>query len=293
MKPFQEPLFHFLLAGAVLFGGYSLLNRTADDSQSNRKQIHIAQGEVRWLTETWTLQRQRAPTREELRGLVAEFLNEEMLAREAREMKLDENDTIIRRRLAQKMTFLIEGTLRRAEPTEAELQQLYKAGAERFRTDTRVSFSQIYFNSAARTDPVSDAKSMLADLSGAVAEDAGAMGDRSLLASEFYKEDERSVTGMLGPEFARALFALEPGIWSGPITSGFGIHLVRVSALEDSRVLSFAEVRGRLLDEWRRDQEQVAKKRYFAELQKKYDVVVDEDVKPLLVPATATARAGQ
>jgi len=293
MKPLQEPLFHFFIIGAVLFGAHALLNRTEDGVEQQRKQIHIGQGEVRWLTETWTLQRQRAPTHEELQGLVAEFLNEELLAREAREMKLDEDDTVIRRRLAQKVTFLIEDTLRRSEPTEAELQQLYEAGAERFRTGARVSFSQIYFNSAARTDPVSDAKSMLADLSGAVAEDASAMGDRSLLASEFYNEDERSVTGMWGPGFARALFALEPGIWSGPVTSGFGIHLVRVSAFENSRVQSFAEVRGRLLDEWRRDQEQVAKKRYFAELQKKYNVVVDEDVKPLLVPATATARAGQ
>ena len=293
MKPLQEPLFHFLLAGAVLFGGYSLLNRTADDSQSNRAQIHIGQGEVRWLTETWTLQRQRGPTHEELRSLVAEFLNEELLAREARNMKLDESDTVVRRRLAQKMTFLIEGTLRRAEPTEAELQGFYEANSERFRTEARVSFKHVYFNPANRTDPASDAKNMLAELSGAVGESADVVGDRFLLGPEFSEEDERSVASAFGQQFAQAVFDLKSATWSEPITSGFGVHLVRVSALEGSRARPFAEVRGQLLDEWRRDQEQVGKNRYLAELQKKYDIVIEDEVKSLLMPATATARAGQ
>jgi len=292
MKPLQEPLFHFLVAGAVLFGGYSLLNRTPDDSQSNRAQIHIGQGEVRWLTETWKLQRQRGPTHEELRSLVAEFLNEELLAREARNMKLDENDTVVRRRLAQKMTFLIEGNLRRAEPTEAELQGFYQANSERFRTEARVSFKHVYFNPANRSDPASDAKNMLAELS-VVGESADVVGDRFLLGPEYSEEDERSVARAFGQQFARAVFDLKPATWSEPIMSGFGVHLVRVSALEGSRPRPFAEVRGQLLDEWRRDQEQVGKNRYLAELQKKYDIVIEDEVKSLLMPATATARAGQ
>ena len=102
MKLLHEPLLHFALAGAVLFGGYALVNR-GDEIANKPKEIRIGQGEVQWLKETWALQRQREPTQEELRGLVTEFLNEELLAREAREMKLDENDTIVRRRLAQKL----------------------------------------------------------------------------------------------------------------------------------------------------------------------------------------------
>jgi hypothetical protein len=294
MKLVREPLFHFLVAGVVLFGGHALLNRNADDSQPNRPTpVRIGQGEVHWLTETFTLQRQRAPTPEELRSLVAEFLNEELLAREARDMKLDENDTVIRRRLAQKMTFLVEGTSRRAEPTDAELQQLYEANPERFRTDARVSFKHVYFNPANRADPASDAENMLADLSGAVGEGAGVVGDRFLLGSEFHEEDERSVSGTLGQQFAQELFLLKPGNWSGPITSGFGVHLVRVDALEGSRVRPFADMRRELVDEWRRDQEQNAKERYFARIQKKYDVVIDESVQQLIAPVAKTARAAQ
>lgn len=294
MKLLQEPLLHFALAGAVLFGAYALLNR-ADNSESDAtRQIRVGPGEVQWLTETWTLQRQRAPTPEELSGLVADFVNEMMLAREAREMKLDENDTIIRRRLAQKLNFLIEDTLRRAEPSEADLQRLYDARPERPQTGARISFTHVYFNPAQRTDAASDAKGALAGLSGAT--DAARkedIGDRFLLASAFDDEDERSVSGTFGPDFARALFELKPGVWSGPVASGFGVHLVHVSALQGSATRSFAEMRGELLEEWRREQEQIAKERYFAELRKKYDIVFDDKVKPLAAPATTTSRAVQ
>ena len=120
---------------------------------------------MQWLVETWKLQRQREPTQEELSGLVAEFLNEELLAREARELKLDQNDTIVRRRLAQKLNFLIEDTSRRSEPTEADLQKLYDTRPERYRTGASVSFTHVYFSPAQRKDPVADANDALASLS--------------------------------------------------------------------------------------------------------------------------------
>jgi plasmid stabilization system protein ParE len=294
MKPLQEPLFHFVIAGAVLFGAYALLSRGEDSAAANKpNQIRIGQGEVQWLSETWMLQRQREPTHEELRGLVAEFLNEELLAREAREMKLDESDTIVRRRLAQKLNFLIEGTLRRSEPAEADLQRIYETHPERFRTGARVSFTHVYFNPAQRNDTVSDANNALADLSRSGRGPTEPMGDRFLLPSEFREESEQTVTGAFGPEFARTLFALKPEVWSGPIASGYGVHLVRVSALRHEQLRPFSDVRAQLLEEWRYDQEKTAKARYLTELRKKYDVVMDDSVKPLLAPAVKTTESAR
>lgn len=295
MKPIQEPLIHFVLAGAVLFGAYAWFNRGEDTgAPNNSKQIRIGVGEVQWLKETWALQRQRDPTSDELRGLLTEFVNEMMLAREAREMKLDDNDTIIRRRLAQKLNFLIENTLRLAEPSDAELQRLYDARPQRSQTAARISFTHVYFNPARRADAASDANAVLASLSDAT--DVGRaddIGDRFLLESKFRDEDERSVTGIFGPEFAHAVFALRPGVWSGPVASGFGLHLVHVTALQGSVTQPFSEMRGQLLEQWRRDQEQIAKERYFAELRKKYDVVIDDNVKPFVAPVTNASRATQ
>ena len=112
-----------------------------------------------------------------------------------------------------------------------------------------------------------------------------AMGDRFLLPSEFEDESEQELTGLFGDDFTRHLFALKPEAWSGPIASGYGVHLVRVSTLHGGEMRSFSETRAQLLKEWRYDQEKAAKDRYLAGLRKKFDVVVDDSVKPLLGPA--------
>src|SRR5262245_29364334 len=99
----KEPLLHFLIAGAFLFGIYAWLNPSSQNASTQSHQVRIGPGEVRWVTQTWTRQWHREPSAEELRGLVMSLIKEEVFAREARELRLDDNDTIVRRRLAQKL----------------------------------------------------------------------------------------------------------------------------------------------------------------------------------------------
>jgi parvulin-like peptidyl-prolyl isomerase len=289
VKLLREPLLQLAVAGALLFGGHALLTRgDTDAAPEASRQIRIGEGEARWLKETWALQRAREPTPEELRTLIAEFANELMLAREAREMKLDDNDTVIRRRLAQKLTFLIEDTLRRAEPSDADLQQLYEQRRQQPRS-SRISFTHIYFNPFQRSNAAADARAVLAELLNGKAAKDEEVGDRFLLASEFRDENGQSLGAIFGPDFARAVFALQPGVWSGPVDSGFGVHLVKVSAVRAAASRTFADMRPELVEEWRHNQEQVARERYFAELRKKYDIVFDDAVKALLAPAANAA----
>jgi hypothetical protein len=117
------------------------------------------------------------------------------------------------------------------------------------------------------------------------------MGDRFLLPLEFSEESEQAVTDAFGHDFARQLFALKPKAWSGPVASGYGIHLVRVSALRPREMRPFPEVRAQLLEEWRYEQEKSAKERYLAELRRKFDVVVGDDVK-VAARASNNDRAG-
>jgi parvulin-like peptidyl-prolyl cis-trans isomerase-like protein len=285
MNLLKEPLLHFLLVGAALFGAYTWLNRTVEKpSVGKTPQIQVSAGDVQWLVENWTTQWQRPPTQQELRGLVVDYLNEQLLAREARALGLEENDVIIRRRLAQKLTFLIDDTLRRADPSDDELQQFYETNAQRFRSGARISFVHIYFSPQLRADARLDATAVLKLLEES-SRSATELGDRLLLESEFRDETERSISSAFGPGFARAVFALKSNAWSGPIESGYGLHLVRVLALQEARLPSLSEVRARVLEDWKREQEQIAKERYLAQLRRKYDVVVDDDVKPFIAPA--------
>lgn len=281
VRVLQEPLVHFLAAGAVLFGVYARLN-TAEEP-SALPGVHISEGDVQSLQETWRLQWQREPTTEELGGAVTQLLDERLLAAEAHDMRLDENDTIVRRRLAQKLNFIIEGTAHVAEPGERDLQDFYASHAAQFRDEARISFTQVYFSPARRPDAETDARAGLADLvARGASEPDETMGDRFLLGADFHEQSEQMVTDAFGQDFSQALFQLMSGSWNGPIRSAYGLHLVYISALHPSQLRPYPEVRSQVLEAWRSGQEKIIKETYLARLRKKYDVVIEDQVKSLI-----------
>ena len=282
LKLLRDPLLHFVFAGSVLFGGYALVNR-GEMNPPATDPVHIGEGDIRWLKDTFANQWQRPPTEEELRGVVAGFLEEELFAREAKALGLDQNDTIVRRRLAQKLTFLVEDTSRIVEPSGAELRRFYDANAERFRVEARVSFTQLFFNPERRQHAESDARAALVLISARGTDGAAAIGDPILLENEFHEVDEQTVSKMFGADFARAIFLLKPGPWAGPVKSGYGVHLVRVTDLSPATPRPFEEARPKILEEWRRQQEAEAKAAYLGKLREKYGVI-DDSVSRLVAP---------
>lgn len=294
-KLLREPLLHFLLAGVVLFGAYAWLNRDENDSGDLDRRIQITEREVAWLTETWTRQWQRQPDDRELQGLVTDYLREELLAREARALELDRDDVVVRRRLAQKMNFILEDTARLAAPTDEQLRALYEADRSRFDAPATVSFVSVFFSSDRRGDRAAkDAEALLARLSAAGANaDPGRAGDSTLLPGELLDADEQTVSGDFGAEFAKAVMKLPPGEWHGPVASAFGQHLVRVTERRESAARPFDAIREALVEEWRRRGEADAKELYFKGLLGRYDIEATDSVRPLIDPALATLRGEQ
>jgi parvulin-like peptidyl-prolyl isomerase len=278
MRLSREPLLHFLIAGGLLFAAYGWLNRESADAP---RTVRISVAEVTWLKETWARQWQRPPSEQELRGLVTDYLKETLLAREAQELGLDENDTVVRRRLAQKMEFLLQDTARLAEPGEDVLRRFYDARRTQYQTPGRVSFTQLFFKTEAA------ARHALGELK---TRDVADLGDPSLLERDYAQADEQTVAATFGPAFAGQVFALAPGEWHGPLASGYGFHLVRVDAQQAAQARPFDEVRAQVLDEWHRVQQEKAGKQFFAGLLKKYDVVVEDSVKPLIGPLSGGMR---
>jgi len=273
----KEPLLHFLLAGGLLFAAYAWINQGEDNEP---RVVRISEAEVNWLRETWTRQWSRQPDEQELRGLVTGYLKEGLLAREAQELGLDENDTVVRRRLAQKMEFLVKDTARLAEPDEAELRRLYDDNRARYQTLARISFAQIYF----RSEPAA-----LQGLEDLATHSAAELGYPTLMERDYTDTDEQTVTSLFGPDFAEALFALEPSTWHGPVPSGYGFHLVRISEHQAAQPRPFDEVRSQLTEEWHRAQQIKTTEQFLAGLLKKYNVVVDESVKSLIGPLAEMA----
>ena len=274
----KEPLLHFLLLGGLLFAVHGWMNR--DDSETSHP-VRISASEVDWLKQTWTRQRQRPPDDTKLRGLVTDYLKEKLLAREAIALGLDQNDTVVRRRLAQKMNFLVEDTARLAEPDDTLLRQFHAEHQSRYQQPASISFTQLYFNSEASAYEALEvlANNLEADV-----------GERSLLARDVYEADRLTVVKIFGLQFADRVFSLETGLWQGPVVSGYGHHLVRVNRMEAARSQPFDAVREKVLQDWYRNQQEIVNEMFYQSLLKKYEIIVDDSIKPLIGPLS---RVGQ
>jgi len=270
----REPLLHFLILGAGIYFVYSHSATRGTDS----KRVVVSAGQIQNLASIFARTRMRPPTGTELRALIDDHVREEILAREAAAQGLDRDDPIIKRRLRQKMEFVAEDLAADLEPTEAQLQAFLAANASKFSTDASFSFRQVYFSPEKRGNAVmKDAASLLAKLVTAT-DKAGAAargGDRlSMIEAEYKSLSTREVAEIFGDGFAAGLRTIEPGKWSGPIQSGYGLHLVYVEARTASALPPLARVRDTVLREWHADRAADIREAYFRKLLAEYQVVI-------------------
>jgi hypothetical protein len=272
----REPLIQFLLIGAVLFGLYRLPGNGSVSASSNR--ITIGAGEIEQLRAMFMKQRQRPPSDEELRGIIDARVQEEVLYREALIMGLDRDDTIIKRRLAQKLEFLTEDLSDVGLPTDGQLAAFFSQHGERYQTPRRLSFVHVYFTTAKRGKRAEqDAKNDLARLrSGAPASAAEEMGDMFLLDYAYKEVMPGDIEKVFGQSFAEELVKLPEREWHGPIVSGYGLHLVRVSESLTSRASTLDAVREEVKRDWLEAQRRQIKEATFKKLRERYEVVIDD-----------------
>ncbi len=263
----REPLVHFLLGGAGLFLLFSLVSNS--DRAAN-DEIVVSAGQIEHMVSIFQKTRQRAPTGEELRGLIDNFIVEEMFYREAVSIGLDQDDTIIRRRLRQKMEFLLDD-FTVVEPSDADLQQFLDENPGRFRADALISFVQVYLNEFSRDK----AEAVLAKLqSGAVAT-PDELSESHLLPFSFDDASEAVISAQFGEKFKAMLFSLEVGQWIGPVDSPFGIHFVRIGNIVAGRIPGLTEIRKEVEREWLVDFRKIAQKEILEQMKMGYSVTVD------------------
>lgn len=273
----REQLLHFLVLGGLLFAGRAAWN-PQDKEKMAPPAVRVTAADTDWLTQMWARQWHRPPTDEELALLVTDYVREEVLAREAKALELDIGDTVVRRRLAQKMNFLLEDTFRFADPPEQDLRALYEARPELVSNPAQISFMQVFFQREQGDDR---ARATLAALSDGSA-DAREAGDRLLIGDSLANQDERALASLFGAAFAKTVFAQPVGRWSGPFASTYGLHLVHVTEISPAQWRSFDESRERLAAEWRRERQEAASRRLLHDLVRKYRVAADPALRPWL-----------
>lgn len=271
----REPLLYFLLLGGTFFLLYQQFSDSGSGSAASTQEIRISEGRIQALGASFEKTWQRPPSAQELDGLVNEFVREEIYYREALALGLDRDDPLLRRRLRQKLEFMLEDVVTPAEADDAELQAYLDANAETYRQAPVFSFQQVYLDPGRHGENLeTDAMALLEALRNA-ATDADSAGDSIMLPQRFDDEAGYNVERSFGGQFLQQLVELPVGSWQGPIVSGFGLHLVHVSARVDGRLAPLEQVRERVLRDWTSQQRQQTNEAIYQNLRKRYEVTIE------------------
>ncbi|MEE4216776.1 MAG: peptidylprolyl isomerase [Xanthomonadales bacterium] len=272
-KWLKEPLVHFLLLGAVIFFVYGLV---AEKGRAENE-IFISRGQQENLVNTFSRTWQRLPTPVEYQGLLKDYIRQEIAYRQSREMGLDQDDIVIRRRLRQKMEMLAEDVAGLVPPTEEDLQAYLDGHTENFMIEPRMSLQQIYFSSDRRGErAAADAQEALQNISGQGAmANTEALGDPLPLPAVLDDAGESEIARLFGSVFVEGLRGVEAGSWTGPVASGFGLHLVLVMDRRDGRVPVLDEVRPDVLRELMNQQRQDSVDGLYEKLAENYSIEIE------------------
>jgi PPIC-type PPIASE domain len=266
----REPLLHFLLLGALLFVIYGRIAPADKEGQRIVVNAALIEDLARQFQTTWM----RPPTTQELDGLVEAYVRDEILYREGLALGLDRDDAGIKRRVRQKLEVIAEEQLARSTPSDAELSAYLVKNAARFSQPAVFSFEQILFedsgNAAQMDKSISKARRALTQ--GVAVE---TLGQHTMLPHRLEQVPMDLIARDFGKAFAEQLLKLPLAKWNGPITSGLGVHLVRITEHSPANLPPLESVRTQVAREWENEQREHSRTANYQQLRSRYEIIVE------------------
>ncbi|MDE2435393.1 MAG: peptidyl-prolyl cis-trans isomerase [Sphingomonadales bacterium] len=264
----REPLVQFLGAGLLV---YVLLSGRAPDLGERR--IVVNEAVVGRLAARWSDNYRRPPNPAELDGLINDYVRDQIYYREALRLGLDKDDEVVMRRMRNKMIALATSEAEAATPGDSQLQALIDKDPARYAPETKLTFNQIYLGQDSPEQRLA-ASRVLGKLQ--AGEDDRNLGQPIPVPASFSKDPASDVGSVFGDEFVGGLRRAPIGIWSGPIVSGFGLHLVRVTERTSSATPKLVDVRQAVENDWRADARRRAEGDGYKRILSGYDVVIEQ-----------------
>lgn len=269
----REPLLHFLVLGLFLFLLYGLVAGPAGPADD---EIVIDQARLTGLVANFEKTWRRQPTDAELQGLIDAWVREEVLYREGVSAGFDRNDPIIRRRVAQKMSFIADGLVPET-PGDAELQDWLRENIATYQIPASYSLRQVYIDPQRHASDLDKTlESTLAALASGA--DPKTLGDSSLLLSEVEAASSRDIARIFGTVFVEGLADVDVGEWAGPVQSGYGLHYVHVSDYTPARDPALDEVRAAVERDVLNDKSEQINETFYTSLLERYTLRVEAQV---------------
>lgn len=269
-KLIREPLVHFILIGALLFAGHHFWSQNVSKDDYT---VYVSDAEIRRQAEIFASENQRQPTDEDIQALIFAHVEEQILMREGQRLGLGEDDTIIRRRLAQKMRFMINEDTPPRLPGDAELKDWFAQHSGQFEQSEQRAFTHIYFSPGEHEDVTGAAEAALTQVTNA---NWRQIGDPFIESNEVALIDATGLTRRYGSNFSEKLFALPVNDeWQGPIASAFGMHLIRIEDSISKEEPDFETVRPDVEKAWQAQALRAANEQKLIDLLERYDVKVE------------------
>lgn len=272
----RDPVFHFAVIGLTFFLGFVFLN----DSESRSSAITVSTAQQEQLVAAFTRVWRRPPSGEEMKGLLDDWIREEIANREAVTMGLAANDLVVRRRLRQKFESFMDQIAAATEPGEQELQTWYDDHAADYQEDARYTLRQRFFSSDRRADARADAEMALATLNPINPELDAEVGDALAIPQRFDNSRVTELGNRFGEAFAQRLETLPLGQWVGPIPSAYGFHLVYAESSQPQAQPSLERVRAEVTRDWRAQHVATARDALYSDLLARYGVEIQESPRP-------------
>lgn len=274
-KLLSEPFVQFVILGGLLFAGHAIWQ--AKVTKADRT-IIVSAAEMERQAAIFAGENRRQPTDSDLEALLFAHVEEQVLMREAKRMGLDEDDTIIRRRLAQKMRFMIEDIGAPALPKTDALRAWYADNPDMFRRAPTRSFEHIYLSPQQRGGNVMTEAQALLDAG--VGDNWEELGDAFMTGRNFADMAPDAVKREFGTAFMDKLFALPAtgpqGDWQGPAASAFGAHLVRVTSETAGFVPEFDDIAIEVETAWLDAAQRTANAERLRKMIESYKIEVEE-----------------
>jgi hypothetical protein len=282
----NKPAVHVFLLGLIVAAAILIAKGppTADAS----RRVVVTGADLLQLRAAFMRTWQREATAEELRGALEQHIRQEVLYREALARGYDRDDLVVRRAMQQKMEFLAASQAVQKPPNEEEIDAFFALRKERYRLPAILSFEQVYLSADQRGAGVEQAAiDLLARLrlEEPVGNDLASYGDSIMLDTTYIEQTERDVSATFGEIFGEAVVRLPVGEWQGPVSSGYGLHLVKVNEREESRVPEWREVAGRVISDMEFEARASARDQLYQEIAQNYEVVLDGQVRGFLESA--------
>src|SRR4029450_5650758 len=288
----REPLLQFLLVGVLLFALWKAVNpHAADPGPANR--IVLTDDDLKQLATTWMLTGRAPPTAQQMQSLIDDRVREEVLYREALTLGLDKDDTIVKRQLARKMEFLAEDVAKLEVPQPGELKAWFGKNKDRFALPPRVSFRHVYFSPDRRSKSArADAERAQSELAGKPmdAPPVATAGDPFMFQQYYGDRPFDEIARQFGPQFARALVAVKPGAWAGPIASGYGWDVIFAESIPPQRIPDFDDIEAEVKSAWMEDRRNETRMRLYEAMRARYDVVLPVRNQPRAALASGVAK---